>query len=248
MSDLIKRDNDPAIQSLLQFYDQDYLAKLELTEKELSNIKKYVTKMQYGSSSWMSLVCTGHEGCVYKKLCPLVDKPPLGKECPFEQMTINTWYREYVVSLQIDEGDKVERSQIMELVEADILNARANAVLGSEGFIMENPVGSDPDTGQPLYRKEEHIAMNIKEKAQLRRDKLLKTFIATREAKLKGMRDIAGEDATTYLARLKAKVVNIRDLHSIPAVELQNEEKPPEVVSPQEEQQIADQGKAENLW
>jgi hypothetical protein len=91
---------------------------------------------------------------------------------------------------------------------------------------MNNPVGVDPDTGATIFRKEEHIAMLVKEKAHNRRDKILKAFIATRNEKVKAMKG-GPMDPTEYLAKLREKMAQVQQVHEaevikdapVPAVE-----------------------------
>ena len=204
--------DDLIMSELTKAYDGRFKDSLNLTEIEKKKIIEYTTKIKYGSFAWIPMVCSGKTGCVYRELCPIADKAPLGAPCPFEKFAAAEWYNDYVTSLDIDVSNKIERSQVMELVESDIINARANAVLGVEGFIMENPVGIDHDTGNTIYRKEEHMAMNIKTRVQSRRDRILKSFIATRETKMKALTGIK-EDPTEYFARLRAAAFKTQTIH-----------------------------------
>lgn len=178
---------------------------LQLTDREKKNIVEYVIRLKYGSTTWLALTCTGKD-CVYTKDCPLVEakKPPIGKRCPFEELAIQSWEKDYVTSLGVDMEDKIDRTQIHELIESDLMIARANTMLGFEGFIMENPVGVDHETGQAINRKEEHIAINVRERAQKRRDRLMKALLATRESKANII--AKSSDPTTYQAQLRARM------------------------------------------
>lgn len=244
--------DDPLLRDLEKCYGKRYLAKLELTEDDLANIHAYVDRFEFGSSSTMPLVCTGMNGCMYKQMCPLVNKPPLAMPCVFERMMIERWTQEYIQDLAIDPKKKVERSQLTDLVEADLTITRANAVIAGDSFIMDNPVGTDPDTGQVVYRKEEHIAVNVKDRALNRRDKILKAFIATRDAKLKGLKGLGtDDDITNYLSSLKRKAVDMRDIQSgTPVVEGTYEHtQPPELGTTQSlapEQGNPEAGRAED--
>ena len=122
----------------------------------------------------------------------------------------NKWKEEYTNSLQADWNDKVDRVLISELIEIDIMSARANTILADEGFIMNNPIGVNEQTGAPIMRKEIHVAMNLKELLYKRRSKLLKELIATREAKAKFMKDMVG-DPSEYAAALRRKAEAIQE-------------------------------------
>lgn len=178
---------------------------LKLTETEKKNIIEYVIRIKYGSTTWLALTCSGAE-CIYKESCPLVEakKAPLGKKCPFEELAIQAWERDYISALGTDMEDKIDRTQIHELIESDLMIARANTMLGLEGFIMDNPVGVDQETGQAINRKEEHIAINVRERAQKRRDKLMKAFLATRESKANVIAKTS--DPAAYQATLRTRM------------------------------------------
>lgn len=214
--------NDPILQELLLSCDENYLENLELSEKELNTLKRYVKGIRDGGHSLVPMICLG-ERCICSKVCPLfnIGKVPIGKRCPFEVYAMKVWLEDYAKSLKINMEDKVERNLVMDLVETDILNARANVVLSHEGFIMENPVGIDPDSGQVLLRKEEHIVMKFKERAQNRKDKLLKSFLATRESKVKAVSNLK-EDPSEYLSRLRKKAEMLTKEHSIIDMEVKN--------------------------
>lgn len=194
---------DPIIMSLVKNCDEEFASKLSLTPKEEKQLRKYAVLVKYGDHAMIPMICTG-ERCICRHRCPLVSfkKTPLGKECPFERFAFNEWEAEYVRSLDIDLDDKVEKEQMRDLVESDILNARANVVLGDEGFIMQNPIAIDSDTGEVLERKEEHIALRLKERAQNRKDKVFKAFVARREDKLKSIAALK-QDPTEIMANLR---------------------------------------------
>lgn len=98
------------------------------------------------------------------------------------------------------------------------MNARANAIIGDESVIMHQPIGIDPNTGEPIMQRQKHVAFQIKEQSQERKDKILKNFIATRSAKLKGLSE-AGVDVTKYMSDLKAKAKRIVEAEQAVVVE-----------------------------
>ena len=206
--------DDPIIQSLATLIDEELLENLTLTPKEVQILVKYVTKFKGGEHASLPMVCSGPR-CIYNKVCPFlkIGKPPLGKTCPIEKHNVEVWKADYAKSLDADMNDKTERSQIMEIVESDILNARANIVLADEGFIMLNTVGIDFDSGQEITRKEEHIALRLKDRAQDRKDKKFKDFIATRKDKMGAMTAMK-EDPTEYFSRLKNNAKEASARHS----------------------------------
>jgi len=212
----MKLIENSTIKDIAAFCDERFLENIKLDEKQIKEIVKYATSLKWGNTGSVPLMCSG-ETCSYGKKCPFnkFAKPPIGDSCPWEQLAQKTWTEDYVKSMQVDINDKNERSQIDELVEADIMNARANSILALNptGFILENPISVDPDTGRIISHLEEHVALKVKERVQARRDRILKNFVATRQDRLKTMKSLT-EDPTEYMARLAQSVKEAEGRHS----------------------------------
>jgi hypothetical protein len=195
---------------LTPFCDTKYIDSLDLTDSDWLLIEKTLRSFATGSYNSIPMVCAGDK-CVHSKICPFqtLRKAPLSKQCPFEWNMIIVWKEQYVKTLGIKDEDKVEQTMLQDLIESDIMISRANAILGDEGFIMENAVGVNENTGEVAYRKEVHAAVLIKEKAQARKDKLLKAFLATREAGLKGAKEL--DDISKKMAAIEGRVRNHTD-------------------------------------
>ncbi len=200
--------DDPIIKNLIEAYDDKFIESIELDEETTKKLIKYASKIRYGSYTFVPQICTAHE-CCYNMVCPLIKTPPLGHYCPFEKLMAESLKNQYYKALNVNPDDITETSQIGEIVESDIVNARTNALLGKESFIMENTVGISPDTGEEITRKEEHIAMRVKQRSQERRDKIFRNFIATRKDKMNVL-DKMAEDPTEYMARLRSKSEKIK--------------------------------------
>ena len=204
---------DETIKDLMGELDDEVKASIKLTPKEIKKLLRHVNKLKYGDHCSLPMVCGGTE-CVATKTCPLVEigKEAIGKACPFEDYAMKQWLKDYQESLQSDLKDKIERSLIMDLVECDILNARANMALSSDGFMMTNPIAVDPNTGDVLNRREEHIALKLKDRAKERKDKILKMFVATRDQKMKQLQSLR-EDPSKLMAELRRKAQEVSDKH-----------------------------------
>ena len=204
-------EKDPA--NFITFLDEKYVAAANFSDEEIKSIDKFLNNYSSGDYKAIPLICSGSL-CIYSGLCPLVamKRPPLKSPCPFESYFVKKWENEYIVSLEADWDDKIERSLIMDLVEIDILNMRANTMLATEGFIMENVVGIDPETGDPLMHKEEHVAIKLKDRVKARRDRILKSMIATRDAKAKLITSMK-DDVSSYSSKLREKAEKIYGSH-----------------------------------
>jgi len=204
---------DDQIAELVKYCDEEYLENFKLTDQEIQQLKKDLKKKVLSQGFSVPMLCRGPL-CIVADTCPLVamGKPPISKKCPLESLLMNKWKDEYISSLQIDWNDKVERILASELIEIDILNARANTVLADEGFIMENAIGVNEQTGEPIINKQKHIALELKEMMYNRRSKVLKEMLATREAKAKFIQDLKGDPAQ-YAADLRKKFAQITKDH-----------------------------------
>ena len=204
--------DEPIVRELIATLDEDVANAITLTELEVKRLVKYATKIRYGDELALPMLCT-NSACIASAQCPLVKmgKSPVGHQCPFERYAMTNWRADYARSLNVNEEDKVERGLLMDLVEADILNFRANMVLADEGFIMDNPIGIDQTTGLPVMRHEEHIALSLKKRAQDRKDKVLKMFVATRDSKIKSIASLQ-HDPSKYMAELRAKAKAAKEL------------------------------------
>jgi len=206
--------DDPIVKSLIANLDEEVASAITLSPAEVRKLVKYAVKLKYGDHNTLPMICIGPE-CIGNKICPLVKmgKSPLGLECLFEKYVMEQWRVDYSVSLKANMEDKVERGLINDLVEADILNSRANMVLSEEGFMMENPVGIDSATGAAIMGREEHIALKLKLQAQNRKDKLLKAFVATRESKIKAASSMQ-KDPSKIFAELRDKAREMQNAHT----------------------------------
>ena len=137
-----------------------------------------------------------------------IDKAPIGQECPIELALMNKLKDELVLSLDVDWNDRIERQAVMDLVETEILQARANGILSEEGFIMENVVGIAENTGEPIMRKEKHIALEVKDMIYKRKERLLKSLVATKEMKKK--LNIGGKDPSKKESDLLKRLRNAK--------------------------------------
>jgi len=162
-------------------------AEIKLTPSEAKAVRTALTGQIYlGDHASLPMVCCGPK-CPIAATCPLqqIEKAPMGQRCPMEMALMGTWKAQYEGSLEADWNDKVERQAVMDLVEADILSARANGIIAVEGFIMENAIGISEATGEPIFRKEKHVALEVKDMIHRRKERLLKSLILTREMKKK---------------------------------------------------------------
>lgn len=223
LADIMVIDNNQIAEILSDTFDDPAFEKM--SAHEIERIKKYVLRMSCGSSAYMALICRGSL-CIYRSSCVLLRKDsnlpaPEGKECPFEKILAKKWFDDYRDALNIDVNDRVEASQINDLIEIEIMKSRINAILAEEGIKIDAIVGIDPDTGSPLTAQQQHYAINIKDINDRRKDRILKALLATRESKTAALGKRAGD--ITAMIQKAMSVYNNAHNATLVAEEIKNE-------------------------
>jgi hypothetical protein len=109
---------------------------------------------------------------------------PRGKPCPIEMSMVAQFTSDYIEQLEIHPDNLVEISMVRDLVDQEVQYMRKTKLLAKEHFVQENIIGIDQD-GQPILRKELHLAVELEDKLHKRRKDLRNQLLATREAKAK---------------------------------------------------------------
>jgi len=200
----------PGIEEITNQLPEATKQELTLTPHQALELKQSLEqKSILGSQAMLPMICKGPE-CPIAKTCMLqqMNKAPVGQSCPLELALMDKLKDELVHSLDVDWEDRIERQSVMDLVETEILQARANGILSEEGFIMENVVGVSESTGEPIMRKEKHIALEVKDMIYKRKERLLKSLVATKEMKKKlnlGAKDPSKKESDLLDRLRKAK-------------------------------------------
>ena len=124
------------------------------------------------------------EKCVYASTCPLLKETvaPKNNPCPIEMSMVSQFTTEYLEQLDVNPNNLVEVSMVRDLVDQEVQYMRKTKLLAKEHFIQENVIGIDQD-GQPILKKELHLAVELEDKLHKRRKDLRNQLLATREAK-----------------------------------------------------------------
>jgi hypothetical protein len=126
------------------------------------------------------------EKCIFASTCPLIKErlAPRGNPCPIEMAMVSQFTGEYLEQLDVNPNNLVEVSMVRDLVDQEVQYMRKTKLLAKEHFIQENVIGVDQD-GQPILKKELHLAVELEDKLHKRRKDLRNQLLATREAKAK---------------------------------------------------------------
>lgn len=122
--------------------------------------------------------------CVFADTCPLLKEnlAPKGNPCPIEMSIVAQFTADYMDQLDVLPDNLIEVSMIRDLVDQEVQYIRKTKLLAKEHFIQENVVGID-ESGQPILKKELHLAVELEDRLHKRRKELRNQLMATREAK-----------------------------------------------------------------
>jgi hypothetical protein len=146
--------------------------------------------------------------CIFASTCPLLKEnlAPKGSPCPIEMSIVAQFTSEYMQQLDVVPENLVEVSMIRDLVDQEVQYIRKTKLLAKEHFIQENIVGVDQN-GQPILKKELHLAVELEDRLHKRRKDLRNQLLATREAKAKiGQTQL---DTAQAISDIVSKVQNI---------------------------------------
>ena len=127
------------------------------------------------------------ERCIFASTCPLLQEnlAPKGKACPLEMSIVSQFTAEYMQQLDVSPDNLVEVSMVRDLVDQEVQYLRKTKLLAKEHFIQENVIGIDSNTGEPIMKKELHLAVELEDRLHKRRKDLRNQLLATREARAK---------------------------------------------------------------
>ena len=144
------------------------------------------TRMKTSMFASIPMTCQG-KNCPVAEICPLLAKnlAPVGKPCPIEFQVVQEAVVAYMEELGVDPGNLVEVSMVRDLVDQEIQYLRTSKKLSLEDFIQEDVIGINENTGEPIFKKGMHIAVDLQDRIHKRKASLLKQLAATREQKIK---------------------------------------------------------------
>ena len=181
---------------LLQYLPAD-ARRRELTRGDAIELEHTSRFLARGLSARIPMICQG-EGCPYAELCPLhaagytQEFGVIGGRCAVERMHIDHLTHAYMRELEININDPIEGNRLLELIDAEILDMRASMDLSIHSHFDWQAIGIDAN-GEPIVQKQLSISLQLKAHAHRRKDKILESFLATRESRAKAKRTI-GDD------------------------------------------------------
>ena len=120
--------------------------------------------------------------------CPYFqeDLHEVGEDCLVEEQLVQYWTQKYTDELDLDYNSISEMHMVSSLVEIDIMDLRMTNYLAinDQALMMEFIASVDP-AGNILSNKGASVALDIKERLQRQKLKILETLNNTREKKSK---------------------------------------------------------------
>lgn len=163
------------------FYPESWTDEQKQEVAELTRPSRTKTAM----FSSIPMTCLAN-ACPQAKICPLLAKglAPKGKPCPLELALVQEFMFSLMEELNVDPENLNEVSMIRDLVDQEVQYMRASKKLSLEDFIQEDVVGIS-DSGEPIFKKSMHVAVDLQDRILKRRKDLRNQLMATREQKFK---------------------------------------------------------------
>ncbi len=140
--------------------------------------------------------------------CPFYkeDNAPVGESCPVEVMIAEYWTKKYMEDLNIDPNSITEIHSVSRLVEIAILENRLTQYMSiHQPDLMMDVITAVDEEGNEITNKASSISFEQRERLDKSRLKILESFAATREKKLKHLIKAQGA------ANESAHLLNIKD-------------------------------------
>lgn len=187
MSNVEKFNNKTEFLKSFESLRPDLFLPESYTDEEKDKVAELVRPQRTKTSMFSSIPMTcEHIKCVFADTCPLMKEnlAPKGSPCPIEMSIVSQFTGDYMDQLDVNPENLVEVSMIRDLVDQEVQYIRKTKLLAKEHFIQENVIGVDQD-GQPILKKELHLAVELEDKLHKRRKDLRNQLLATREARAK---------------------------------------------------------------
>ena len=180
------------VDSKAQFYNdfkelfEDDILPAEWSDSKKERVHELTSNSRLNSARVTSIpmVCRGSE-CPNSEVCPLYqeDIHPLGQICPIEAKMVGKLMLGLMEELNVDPTSIIEVGMVRDLVDQEIQQLRKQNLLSQNDVIQENVIGISDD-GEPILKKELHLAVDWEDKIHKRKAALLKQLLATRESRV----------------------------------------------------------------
>jgi len=181
--------------------DFDDYSDIAFTPEEARRVKGHLAVFKTGASAALPRICQG-ESCSLAAAgrCIIWDQgnAPLLRSCLIESNLLRDWRMQHFDEYGVDINNPSEVRFINELAEIELKIWRINnALAGPEhaDLLIDNPVGVDSE-GQPILQKQITPLMDLLDKLNGRKSKVIKSMVGDREGKWKKQAGLKEKDET----------------------------------------------------
>ncbi|MHA2380484.1 MAG: hypothetical protein ACXADS_14510 [Candidatus Thorarchaeota archaeon] len=197
-------------------HNLDDYDEIELSPTEARRIHTHLQKLSTGSTAMVPMYCGGPQ-CPFALRCPLqqIDKAPIGKQCLIEVQLMKDWIIRYFDEYDVDPNNFTEIAYINELAEIEILLMRLNmniAKVENAELVIDQVAGFTND-GTPIVQKMLSPFMELKDRLQSRRSKVIKLMVGDRQEKYKkeaALKVKLDQDPSSKMATMRGKLENLQ--------------------------------------
>lgn len=157
-----------------------------MTSQQALVFKNHIVRMKVGTAAMIPIMCPGPE-CIVPQ-CPFHKGKnwPVGEPCVIESNLIAIWTKNYIEDIGVELDNRTEMILVNKLVECDIIDYRANIGLSKnkDGWSLIRTDIISSDRGEQEVSSANPL-LEIKERVQATRMKVLESFNSTRKEKAK---------------------------------------------------------------
>jgi hypothetical protein len=193
----------------------DDYSDLEFTPEEARKVSNHLRKLSTGSTAMTPMYCAGNL-CPFANRCPLqqIGKAPIGKQCLIEVQLMKEWIIRYIEEYDIDPNNFTEVAYVNELAEIEVLLMRLNmniAKAENAELVIDQEVGAT-NQGDPIVQKNVSPFMDLKDRLQARRSKIIKLMVGDRQEKYKkeaALKVKLDADPSSKMAQMRTRIENL---------------------------------------
>ena len=201
---------------ILSWDIDDYSDLGSFTPEEARRIHNHISKLQTGATAMVPLYCGG-DLCPFKTKCPFwqMGKAPVQRQCLLEVSMLKHWIYQYMEEYDVDPENFTELGYCNELAEIEIYLWRINNNLAkpeNAELVVEQAVGVDK-SGVAIMQQQVSPFMEMKEKLQNRRSRIIKLMVGDRQEKYKkesALKMRGDKDPSTRQSEIKRKIEELR--------------------------------------
>jgi hypothetical protein len=166
--------------------------------------------------------------CPFADRCPLqqIKKAPIGRQCLIEVNLMKEWIIRYIEEYDIDPNNFTEVAYVNELAEIEVLLMRLNmniAKVHNAELVIDQQVGAT-NQGEPILQKAISPFIELKDRLQGRRSRIIKLMVGDRQEKYKkeaALKVKLDADPSSKMSQMRTKIENLtRQLNSMSTAQL----------------------------